>query len=1008
MFLVHRPTGRRLSFGEVAAAAVLPDPLPTVSVADLKPPADWRYMGKDVPRVDVPGKVRGEAGFGIDVQPEGLLFGAVARSPVQGEAPLHVDDATAREMRGVIAIVPLSYGVGVIATSTWTAWRARDALQITWSSRSPARTYDSTRTLDAYAAIAARTDGGAKIVAQRGDVRTALNGAARVIETTYLSEHVHQATMEPPSATALVQDDRARVWGSFQAQTVVQNAAADALGISAANVAVETLWLGGGFGRKYESDFALDAVLLAQAVKGRPVKVTWTREDDVRHGKYRPSQAQHIRIGLDGHGRIIAWRHRLVSPSILARYSPERFAKGGGLDAAVTEGIAPNYAIPALLAEWRPMTGVVDIGFYRAIGPGYTKFAIECTMDEVAASIGIDPLKLRLDLLADAPRAQNVLRVAARMADWGRHRSDTALGLAYSDAFGSHCAQVAEISLDRGTGEIRVRNIWCAFDCGLSIQPTNIKAQIMGGALHGLSQAIHEQISFTAGAVQEIQFQRLPDPAVQRGAGDRDCAGRLGDRCPWRRRRSRTSTNRPRDRQRCGRADGRTSAPLPLPRRSRQRRLEGRLMKLTENQRRVWRRVAAWGMGGLFIVAVIIGVFATWRLLDRDPEPTAPDQRATPALIARGEYLARAADCAACHSPPGRAPFSGGLAFRLPFGVIYSTNITADRDTGIGAWSDDDVVRALHLGVARGGGHLYPAFPYTSYTGLTRDDAVAIKAYLFSLPPVHASARPNALIFPFNQRWAMAFWNLVFLDAHRFRADAKLSEQQNRGAYLATALGHCGECHTPRNLGFAMEDNAQFAGTLVNGWRAYNITPDPISGVGRWSDQQLFDYLHAGHADGRGSAAGPMGEAVGYSLQFLSPGDLNALVAYLRTVKPAAGGGARTSSVREDALPESALGRQIFEGSCTGCHLMDGEGRQTPYAALAGSAAVQDSKGVNITQVLLNGADARSVHPLVAMPAFAGGMTDDEIAALANFTIAHFGGRAGQVSAREVRHARSS
>jgi mono/diheme cytochrome c family protein len=433
-------------------------------------------------------------------------------------------------------------------------------------------------------------------------------------------------------------------------------------------------------------------------------------------------------------------------------------------------------------------------------------------------------------------------------------------------------------------------------------------------------------------------------------------------------------------------------------------------MKQTDNQRRVWRRTAAWGAGGLFIVAVIVAAFAAWRLLDRDPEPTAPDQLPTLALIARGEYLTRAADCAACHSRPGRAPFSGGLAFKLPFGVIYSTNITADRDTGIGAWSDDDVVRALHLGVARNGAHLYPAFPYTSYTQLTRDDAIAIKAYLFSLPPVHAPAHPNSLIFPFNQRWAMALWNLVFLDAHRFRADPKLSDRQNRGAYLATALGHCGECHTPRNLGFAMEGNAQLAGTLVNGWRAYNITPDRTSGVGGWSDQELIDYLHTGHTDGRGSAAGPMGEAVGNSLQFLSPDDLSAVVAYLRTVKPAvdAAAGVSSASAGGETVPVNALGRQIFEGNCTGCHLMDGSGRQTPYAALAGSASVQDPKGVNIIEVLLSGADAQAVHPVVAMPKFAGGMTDDELAALANFTIAHFGGRAGQVSAKDIKRARSN
>jgi isoquinoline 1-oxidoreductase beta subunit len=536
--LVHAPTGRRLSFGEVAASAVLPDPLPRVSTSDLKPPAQWRYIGKDVPRIDIPGKVRGEAGFGIDVQPEGLLFGAVARPSVQGESPLHIDDAAARVMSGVVTVVPLPYGVGVIATSTWAAWQARDALRITWSSHSPARSYDSAHTLDAYAAIAVKsTDGDAKVVGQRGDVVAALNSAARIIETTYSSEHVHHATMEPPSATALVGDGEAVVWGSFQAQTAVQTTAAAALGIAAAKVAVQTQWLGGGLGRKYETDFALDAVLLARAVKGRPVKITWTREDDVRHGKYRPLQAQHIRVGLDAHGRIVGWRHRLVCASILARYSPEGFAKSGGMDRSVSEGVMPSYAIPALLAEWRPATGIVDVGFYRAIAPGYTKFAVECTLDEAAAALGVDPLKLRLDLLTHAPRAQRVLRVAAQMGGWGQRRPDAALGMAYSDAFGSHCAQVAEIALDRATGEIRVRNIWCAIDCGLAIQPSNIRAQIMGGALHGVSQALHEQISFVAGAVREgnfndyriLRFDEAPAIHVAVVGSPEDAPGGIGE-----------------------------------------------------------------------------------------------------------------------------------------------------------------------------------------------------------------------------------------------------------------------------------------------------------------------------------------------------------------------------------------------------------------------------------------------------------------------------------------------
>jgi mono/diheme cytochrome c family protein len=428
-------------------------------------------------------------------------------------------------------------------------------------------------------------------------------------------------------------------------------------------------------------------------------------------------------------------------------------------------------------------------------------------------------------------------------------------------------------------------------------------------------------------------------------------------------------------------------------------------MSSTDHARRSWHHAVAWGMGSLLL---IIALGAGWRLLDSDPELTAPDQKPTQALIVRGEYLTRAADCAACHTSPGGAPFSGGVAFKLPFGVIYSTNITADRDTGIGAWSDDDVVRALHRGIARGGAHLYPAFPYTSYTRLTRDDAVAIKAYLFSLPPVRAPARPNALSFPFNQRWAMVFWNFAFLDAHRFRADPRLSPQQNRGAYLATALGHCGECHTPRNFAFAMNDRALLAGAQVDGWRAYNITPDATSGIGAWSDQQLLDYLHSGHADGRGSAAGPMGEAVAYSLQFLSTEDLRAVAAYLRTVRPAAASPVSRRTAMGELASQRDLGQRIFEGDCTGCHLMNGEGRQTPYAALAGSAAIQDPKGVNITEVLLNGADARAVHPLVAMPAFARGLNNDELAALANFAIEHFGRQPGSVSPKDIEHARAN
>ncbi len=425
--------------------------------------------------------------------------------------------------------------------------------------------------------------------------------------------------------------------------------------------------------------------------------------------------------------------------------------------------------------------------------------------------------------------------------------------------------------------------------------------------------------------------------------------------------------------------------------------------------------------GALVVIAAIgAAAFVAWRLYDRDPDMSAADVQPTPELIAKGEYLVKAADCAACHNAPGGKPFTGGLSFKLPFGTIYSTNITADKETGIGEWSDDDFVRALHQGIAKDGAHLYPAFPFTSYTGLSRDDAVAMKAYLFSLPPVHAPARPNELTFPFNQRWTLAFWSLAFLDQHRFHADLQESASENRGAYLATALGHCGECHTPRNIGFAMAMSKQFSGSMLEGWHAYNITADKGYGIGGWSDQQIADYLSSGHAGDRGSAAGPMAEAVADSLQYLTRGDIEALVAYLRRVEPKTGKPGAEIDPAPEAMtassawrpkapdPQNPEGQRIFEGVCAPCHQWNGGGRQTAYASLAGSQAVNDPEGVNLVRVMLTGADLKTSRGHGYMPRFGDSYGDDELAAVANYVIHQFGGKTGLVTAQSVHEQRLS
>jgi mono/diheme cytochrome c family protein len=295
---------------------------------------------------------------------------------------------------------------------------------------------------------------------------------------------------------------------------------------------------------------------------------------------------------------------------------------------------------------------------------------------------------------------------------------------------------------------------------------------------------------------------------------------------------------------------------------------------------------------------------------------------------------------------------------------------------------------------------------------MSRDDALAIKTYLFSLPPQHIANKDNSLSFPFNQRWGMAFWNLVFLSDRRFAPDPAQSATVNRGAYLATALGHCGECHTPRNLAYGLESGREFAGEVLQGWQAYNITSDKRFGIGAWSDAQLASYLSSAHAEGRGSAAGPMAEAVENSLQYLTSADVSALVAYLRATSAQTGGKefniaqapVASSNASAPGLqgPLGELGRHIFEGGCANCHQYDGDGRQTVYASLIGSRSASDPDGANVTQVILNGAKYRIKDQNVFMPPFGQAYSDAELAAVANYVIAHFGGKTGHVTPQDV------
>jgi mono/diheme cytochrome c family protein len=392
-------------------------------------------------------------------------------------------------------------------------------------------------------------------------------------------------------------------------------------------------------------------------------------------------------------------------------------------------------------------------------------------------------------------------------------------------------------------------------------------------------------------------------------------------------------------------------------------------------------------------------------------DPTGvPAELKSASPVERGEYLTRAADCEACHTAKDGAPFAGGVAFVLPFGTIYSTNITPDAETGIGNYSDANFLDAVHKGIGRNHTKLYPAMPYASYTYMSDADALAIKAYLFSLKPVHAPAPQNTLSFPFNQRGLMSLWSAFFNPDRRYEPNMDRSPEWNRGAYLAEAMAHCGECHTPRNLAFALNNRQKFAGAVQSGWRAYNITPDHSSGVGSWSDADLAHYLSVGHADGRGTAAGPMGEAVDASLSYLKTSDIAAIVTYLRSVPvvasadlpdpkqtPAPALFAETTSAAGDSH-----GRAVYEGACAGCHGWTGVSPVIPFATLTGTRGVNDATGVNVAQVIIGGGRRHVTGDSNNMPAFGSTYSDAEIASVANYVTARFGVKGSDLTAAKV------
>ncbi|MGP1255453.1 MAG: molybdopterin cofactor-binding domain-containing protein [Kiloniellales bacterium] len=509
--VVHTATGRRLTYGEIAALPPVSLEIPEVAEGDLKPRSAYRLIGHSLPRRDVPAKSSGTETYTIDVRVPGMAYATVLRSPVEGETPLQIDDSETLAVAGVLQTVTLPDGVAVAAETLEAALAGRDRLQVVWSEAAEARAFDSEADLASYAEAAADSTHDSAPWRTEGDATAALAAADRVIEADYLSDYAYHAQMEPMAAVASVDADGkgAEVWAGSQTQSWTMRTITELLETTPDRIRLHMMTMGGSFGRRtaLTQEYLRDALLVSKAL-GRPVKSVWTREDDVKFGWFRPAAAQKLRAGLTADGRLTGWHHRVATPSVIAYFNPLRWQQVDPSDIISMRGAESKfYGIPDFLAEHVITERRARLAPWRAIGAGYTSFAAEAFMDELAEAAGKDPLAFRLELLQENPRGRGLLERVADMAGWsGGAPANRAFGLSFAGYGDSMAAGIAEISLDRDSGRIAVHRVWAAVDGGLIVSPDNAQAQVEGGIVYGLGSTLKERITIRNGEVEQNNF----------------------------------------------------------------------------------------------------------------------------------------------------------------------------------------------------------------------------------------------------------------------------------------------------------------------------------------------------------------------------------------------------------------------------------------------------------------------------------------------------------------------
>ena len=505
--VINPASGQRLSYGEIAAFGSIPAQLPAVDPKELKARKDFRLIGKSVPRRDIPGKVNGTAQYAIDVILPGMVYASMLHSPVHdaqakvwenmpptrpAAQPESWNDAQVKAMKGVLGIVKLPNGLAVVADSFENAKAGRNALKVNWK-KAKAEGLDSARAMEDYVRIHDDPKAQAATLESKGDVKAAFAGAARTYKAEFRSDYGYHAQMEPLNAVARLNDagDKIEIWEGSQAPDESVKAVAQALGFRANQVAFNQCLMGGGFGRRSLGDYAAECALIAREVR-RPVKLIWTREEDIAQGMFRPQSFQCLEAATDASGKVTGWKHCVV---------------GDGEFLLITGIKIPYYNVPNQHIERRGVSHGVKLKHWRAVGHVFNVFAIESMVDRMAADQGMDPIEFRFERMGASPKARKVFEELARMSDYKAKRPEgRAVGISITERSGSLGAGAVEVSLDRGTGKIRVHKVWVAVDGGLIVQPEAARHNVESAIIYGLSSVLHERVTIKDGAVEQSNF----------------------------------------------------------------------------------------------------------------------------------------------------------------------------------------------------------------------------------------------------------------------------------------------------------------------------------------------------------------------------------------------------------------------------------------------------------------------------------------------------------------------